>query len=95
MEETAVLFIENNEVGTLVEDHAGVVPVWTSLAQTWTGMVRRISGGHPANDQDDDWPVHGYVIAEQGSACSAVISFRRETDRAIVASGVGCRSGLS
>jgi hypothetical protein len=49
---------------------------------------------HPANDQDDDWPVPGYIIAEAGSASSVVISFRRETDRAIMASGVGCRSGL-
>lgn len=84
-----------NEVGTRVEDHADVVPAWTALAQTWNSMVQRVSGWfHRANDQDDDWLVPGYVIAEEGSASSAAISFRRETNRAIVASGVGCRSGL-
>jgi hypothetical protein len=43
--------IENNEVGTRVEDHAGVVPAWTSPAGMWNSMGRRVSGWfHPAND---------------------------------------------
>jgi hypothetical protein len=86
--------IENNEVGTRLEDHAGVVPAWTTPAGIWNSMGRRVSGWfHPANDQDDDWLVPGYVIIEERSASSAAISFRREENRAIVASGVACRPG--
>ena len=84
--------IENNEVGTCVEDHAGV-PVWSSPAGMWNSMGQRVFGwSHLANDQDDDWPGPRYVIAEEETTSSAVISFRGETDCAIVASGVGCRS---
>jgi hypothetical protein len=87
--------IENNGVGTRVEDCAGVVLVWTSPDGMWNSVSRRVSRWfHPANDQEDDWPVPEYVIAEEGSTSSAAISFRRETNLAIVASGVGCRSGL-
>jgi hypothetical protein len=35
----SIFVIENNEVGTRIEDHAGIVPAWTSLAGMWNNMA--------------------------------------------------------
>jgi hypothetical protein len=55
-----------------------------------TAWAREFPGGYPGNAYEayeDCWPVPGYVIAAEGSVTSAAIAFRRETNRAIVASG--------
>jgi hypothetical protein len=55
------VIIENNEVGIRVEDHAGVVPAWTSPAGMWKRISRRVSGLlDPANDHK--WGVRGSSI---------------------------------
>src|SRR5919106_2757246 len=87
------VIIKNNEARTRVEDHARVILAWTSLAEMGNRMGRRVSGWlHPDNDQDDDWPVPRDAVTAEGSTGSAVTSFSRETNRAIAASRVGCRS---